>query len=828
MALDKRYQPKQIEPALRDHWLRDGVYRFDPGDETRPLYAVDTPPPTVSGNLHLGHVFSYSHADFMARFFRMRGYNVFYPMGFDDNGLPTERLVEKRRGIRAAEVGRQAFIEECLRLSVEMEKDYRALWERLGLSVDWRYTYRTIDDHSRRCAQHSFIDLYNKGLVYRAQAPAIWCPECQTAISQADLNDLERESELITLPFEAADGGPALPIATTRPELLAACVAVFIHPGDARYAGRLGSELIVPLYGQRVPLLADPAADPEKGTGAVMCCTFGDQTDVAWWQTHRLPLREALDSTGRMTTAADLEGAPLAGLSTAEARARIKELLAARGLILARQAAAQAVRVHERCDTPVEYRVTPQWFIRVLEHKEKFLELGEQLRWRPAQMQARYRAWVENLNWDWCISRQRVYGPAFPVWYCRSCGALRLAGFDQLPVDPQAEQPAEPCACGSRDFAPDTDVMDTWMTSSLSPQIVSGWLRDGESFARLFPLTVRPQAHDIIRTWAFYTIVKSWYHFGRLPWRDVLISGWGLAGEGMGKISKSRGGGPAEPMEMIERYSADALRYWAASTGPGKDALINEEKIQMGARLANKLWNVARFAEPFLAGAPERPAPETLTPADRWILAGLDRLIARATAAFESYEYAQARAEVEGFFWRELADNYLEMAKLRLYDPAHLQHAGACCTLRRALITLLKLFAPLLPYVTDAIWGALFAGEGGGSIHAAAWPEAEAAEAGAAAADAAQADIETGELLVALATAVRRYKSERALSLGSELGGLQIAAGDDDLAFRLRAAVPDLLSVTRAGAVEVCAALEPGLTPLNLPGLPVQAAIREE
>jgi valyl-tRNA synthetase len=411
-------------------------------------------------------------------------------------------------------------------------------------------------------------------------------------------------------------------------------------------------------------------------------------------------------------------------------------------------------------------------------------------------MQARYRAWVENLNWDWCISRQRYYGVTFPVWYCQACAAVSLAEPEQLPVDPSVDKPLKPCACGSVEFIPETDVMDTWATSSLSPQIVGGWLEQGnERYQQVFPFSLRPQAHEIIRTWAFYTIVKSYYHFRALPWKEVLISGWGIAGEGMGKISKSRGGGPLPPLEMIERYSADAARYWAASTGPGKDAVISEEKIQLGSKLVTKLWNVARFSERFLDGFDSSQAdPENLpyTPADRWLLASLNQLIERVSELFQAGEYAAAKSESENFFWRELADNYLEMAKQRLYAPEHLQHAAARFTLWRALLTMIKLFAPLFPYVTEEIYQGLFLQtEGAASIHTSAWPRVMPALMN-------EAAIQTGERLVDIATAVRRYKSEHSLSLGSEIEALQIHTLDPGLAGQFAAAAPDLQSICRA------------------------------
>ncbi|HEX5572088.1 MAG TPA: class I tRNA ligase family protein, partial [Ktedonobacterales bacterium] len=448
-----------------------------------------------------------------------------------------------------------------------------------------------------------------------------------------------------------------LPIATTRPELLPACVAVFVHPGDERYASFIGSEVRIPLMGRSVPLLADPLARPEVGTGAVMCCTFGDPTDVEWWRTHQLPLRVIVGRDGHLTDDAGI----LAGLTIAEARERILEELRTAQVVLGEKSQPQAVRAHERCDTPVEYLVTRQWFIRVLDHKEQLLAAGEQIRWHPPHMAARYREWVENLKWDWCISRQRYFGVPFPLWYCRQCGELLLADEQELPIDPTSRSPARPCRCGSSDFVPEEDVMDTWATSSMSPQIVGRWLAEPNLYARLSPFALHPQAHEIIRTWAFYTIVKSLHHFGALPWRNVTISGWGLAAAGGEKISKSRGGGPMAPLQMIERNSADAVRYWAASTGFGKDAVINEEKIQNGSKLITKLWNVARFSERFLQAYQPMEETAELTPTDRWLLARLAQLIQRATDLLRAFEYAAAKSEIESFFWRDLADNYLEM-----------------------------------------------------------------------------------------------------------------------------------------------------------------------
>lgn len=797
MTLPKRYNPHTAEPRLQALWQEQGTYHFNPASSA-PVYSIDTPPPTVSGNLHLGHVYSYSHADFFARFWRMNGYNVYYPMGYDDNGLPTERLVEKWEGVHATEIGRESFIRRCLAVSAEAEKEYEALWQRLGLSIDWRYSYRTIDDRSRRLAQWSFLDLYEKGLAYRQKAPSIWCPECQTAIAQAELNDLERTSAFYTLAFRL-ENGEALPIATTRPELLPACVAVFIHPEDGRFQHFINQHAIVPHFNQRVPILADPDADPQKGSGAVMCCTFGDTADVAWWYTHKLPLVEAIGRDGRMTAAAG----EFVGLSTMEARRKIMAKVTEAGLLLGQEPLAQSVRVHERCDTPVEYIVAGQWFIRILENKAAFLQAGEQIAWQPPHMRNRYRQWVENLGWDWCISRQRYFGVAFPLWYCATCEEVLLAEVKDLPIDPAEQSPKRPCPhCGSTRFHPETDVMDTWFTSSLTPQIVGQWpgLDGGANplYQQVFPFSLRPQAHEIIRTWALYTIVKAQYHFGALPWQTVAISGWGLAPEGGEKLSKSKSGGTTSPMEMIAQYSADAVRYWTASTSLGKDAYINEEKIQAGAKLVNKLWHVARFCSRFVAdeGLGMSPAGEDFTPADRWILARTQQLIQRVTKLYEAYDYATAKSEVELFFWRDLADNYLEMAKQRLYEggkPA----AGARFALSTALLATLKLFAPILPYVTEEIYQSMFAAAAGvASIHRASWPHTEERWLD-------DNMLYLGEALLEIATAVRRFKSDHNLSLGTELAHLHVRTADPLLQDGLQASTADLLSITRAKALHV-------------------------
>lgn len=789
MALSKQYRPQETEPRLQARWRLASIYKFE-RQATGPVYAIDTPPATVSGKLHMGHVYSYSHADFIARFWRMNGQRVFYPMGYDDNGLPTERLVEKRLGIRANEIGREEFINQCLRVSLATEREYESLWIRLGLSVDWSHTYRTIGRAARRIAQKSFIDLFEKGLAYRKKAPAVWCPECQTAIAQAELDEADRMGELVTIDFRLSDGNP-IPIATTRPELLAACVAIFVHPSDDRYSSFIGHDVTVPLYGHEVSIMQDKGADPEMGTGAVMCCTFGDAADVAWWHSHHLPLVSVIDGNGRLNRGSG----DLNGLSVPEARRHIVRTLDDRGLIRDRRPFPQSVRVHERCDTPVEFIVAPQWFINILDFKDRWLSAGEEISWHPPHLKTRYIEWIENLHWDWCISRQRNFGVPFPIWYCKACGNVKVAPEQKLPIDPLQSSPDVNCNCGADDWVAETDVMDTWATSSLSPQIAARWQSNNELYRNVYPMSMRPQSHEIIRTWAFYTIVRSHYHCGQVPWKEVCVSGWGLAPDGAGKISKSRGGGPTAPMAAISKYSADAVRYWAAGTGFGKDTVISEERIQAGGKLINKLWNVARFSERFLQGYRDSIESSSLTPADRWILARTQRVIKQTTCSFRNYQYAQARHAVEILFWRDVADNYLEMAKQRLYADAEGATSGAKYALCHVLRTCVHLFAPFLPHVTDEIYAGLFA-KRGESIHTSTWPSVDVRLVD----DVAEAH---GNRLVEIATAVRRFKSESNLPLSAPVHLLQLSVKDHALSMSLKEAEADMTSITRADKLDV-------------------------
>lgn len=769
--LPNRYHFHEAEPRLARFWAEHDLYAFDPHG-TGPLYTIDTPPPTVSGELHLGHCYSYTQTDVIARFQRMRGKRVLYPMGFDDNGLPTERFAEKRLGRKATEMETAIFIEYCKTLIQQTEDRFETLWRRLGLSVDWHRRYSTISPAAQRLSQWSFVQLYQSGRVYAQQAPTLWCPECQTAIAQAEVDDATLPTLFTTFAFTLPDGA-TLPIATTRPELLPACVAIFVHPGDSRYAHLVGQHATInstAFSNQErieVPILVDERADPTKGSGAVMCCTFGDSTDVYWWRTHHLPLRAAIGRDGHMTALAG----PCAGLKITEARERILHALAEMGLILEQSMVKHIIGTHERCGTPVEYLHTRQWFIRILDQKEQFLAAGRKIRWQPEYMRARYEDWVEHLQWDWCISRQRFLGVPFPAWTCRHCGSFHLATFEELPIDPRLTAPREACGCGAYDFEPEHDVMDTWATSSCSPLLVAHWLDDPEWFAQHFPAQLRPQAHDIIRTWAFYTIVKALYHTGQLPWETIMISGHALSAQ-RSKISKSKDSQGISPMALLEQDAADALRYWATSVKTGLDTPWRPEALAIGKRLMTKLWNACRFAESHftdtsLAFAQDE-LPVSLLPIDRWLLSSLQRTIARATEALEEGDYAAARADVERFFWSELCDNYLELVKARLYGEVGLARAAAQWTLYHALLGTLLMLAPYMPYITEELYQQLFRRWYGAiSIHRAAWPVAHTAWIDSKAE-------EFGSAILELLRQVRRYKAEHGLSVGAELEQLLI------------------------------------------------------
>ncbi len=774
----------------------------------------------------MGHVYSYTQTDVIARFQRMLGRNVFYPMGFDDNGLPTERLVEKQRKIRATDMSREEFIRICHEEVQNAEQDFRNLFRGIGLSVDWRLEYQTISPLPRRISQLSVIDMFEKGHLYRQAQPSLWDPVDRTALAQAEIAEKEMPGTLWQIPFDVEGGGVA-EIATTRPELLGACAALMIHPEHPRAKELVGRNVITPLFRVPVPVIADERVDPEKGTGMVMCCTFGDTTDIEWWREHKLPLRVIVTREGRLSDMAGIGGegwptldrasadaaiAALTGLKINAAREKIVELLKAADRITGSTAVTRMVPCADRSGAPLEILETPQWFVRVLDKKAALIAKGREIAWYPAPMRQRFEIWTENLKWDWCISRQRYFGVPFPFWYSKRPGEegkILVAHPDDLPVNPLSDLPRG----YSRDEVdPDPDVMDTWATSSVSPQINSQnlsrqWAADPDRHAKLFPADLRPQAHEIIRTWAFYTILKSLLHEDSIPWKNVAISGWALASDGS-KQSKSKGNAVG-PRDLLAKYGADVVRYWTATSRLGLDTVLSEDVLKVGKRLQTKLWNAARFAMLQLGDFTETPtspaadvASGIITAAfDRWVLSRLARTVRLATEKYQAYEYAEAMELIERFFWSDLCDNYLELVKGRSYgeigDAAG--RRSARYTLWHCLETVLRLLAPVMSHLSEELYQAHFPARFAalGSIHArGTWPKLE----DQASDEAAEA---TGAVGIAVLAAVRKVKSERKLSIKTPISALHLVRAEasapgiaillDDLAHTLTAAQMILL-----------------------------------
>jgi valyl-tRNA synthetase len=720
------YDHRAVEAAVRELWEAHDIYRYDRGGDG-PVFSVDTPPPYVSAaHLHVGHAMSYSQPDFIVRYRRMRGERVFYPIGFDDNGLPTERYVEQAHGVRAVDMPRAEFNALCLAETGRVAERYEDLWRRLGLSVDWSLRYSTIDARCQRTAQTSFVTLHQAGYLRRAEDPILWCPEDRTSLAQADVEDLERTSRLHTIRF---GGDRDLMIATTRPELLPACVALYHHPADTRYAGL--ERATVPLFGYEVPVRTDESVDPEYGTGLMMVCTFGDSEDVLKWRRDHLDLRLVVEPDGRL---GELAG-EFAGLTLAQGRSAIVKALDEAGLLVGSEPVRQVVGVHERCQTPVEFQIRPQWFIAVREHADRFRARAAELEWIPPFMRRRLEDWIDGLKWDWNITRQRRYGVPFPVWFCAACSAPVLARLEDLPVDPLADKPpVSSCpSCGGGELVPDPDVMDTWMTSSLSPQVNDGWAVDGTD-PGLAPMSMRVQAFEIIRTWLFYSVVQSELLFGRVPWRTALISGWGLTEQGK-KLSKrdlDKSTGPDGynryvPDDVMGKYGADAVRLWATRGRIGTDLRYNEKDIRTGRKFAVKLWNVGRFLSMNL-GDLDVSAPATAPPpgerdiVDRWVLSHLADTVAEATAAFGTHDYMQAHQAASRMFWSVYCDRYLEMIKDRV--GASGDRDSARWTLWESFRVLLGLFAPFAPFVTERMYQQFYRTHGGViSLHLTRWPE---------------------------------------------------------------------------------------------------------
>jgi valyl-tRNA synthetase len=768
-----------LEARWQEAWERDAVYRFDRSQPREAVYAIDTPPPTVSGSLHVGHVFSYTHTDIIARFQRMSGKSVFYPMGWDDNGLPTERRVQNYYGVRCdpslpydpafeppakpdkpISISRPNFVELCARLTVEDEKVFESLWRRLGLSVDWSLTYATIGRPAQRVSQLAFLRSLLRDEAYQLEAPTLWDVDFRTAVAQAELEDRETPGAYHKIQFEREDGGGFLQIDTTRPELIPACVALVAHPDDPRYQPLFGKRVFTPLFGVPVPVMAHALAEPEKGTGIAMICTFGDLTDVTWWRELALPVRAIIQVNGalrpltwgapgwesRDAARAQARYDTLANLSAVKARAKLVELLRESGDLLGDpRPIVHNVKFYEKGDRPLEIVTSRQWFIRTMDEREALLERGRQVQWHPEYMQSRFENWVNGLNGDWCVSRQRFFGVPFPVWYrVRPDGTTDhdsrlLPAEAQLPIDPSTDVPdgfTNDQRGKPGGFVGDPDIMDTWATSSLSPFVVCGWERDAELWDLTFGnksrpaaergMALRPQAHDIIRTWLFSTVLRSHLEEDSLPWKHAAISGWVLDPDRK-KMSKSKGN-VVTPIGMLEEHGSDAVRYWAAKGGPGVDTAFDVGQMKVGRKLAIKLLNASKFVL-----MKQEPLGAVTEPLDRGMLARLAALVTDATRSLDAYEYGAALRDAETFFWF-FCDDYIELVKRRR-GGSDAAAASANQAAQMALSVLLRLFAPFMPFVAEEVWSWWKTG----SVHRAAWPtiaEIESLLQGDAAADA--------------------------------------------------------------------------------------------
>ena len=823
-----------LEEKFSTRWEADRVYAYDPDTSREEVFSIDTPPPTASGSLHVGHVFSYTQTDVIARFMRMCGKNVFYPMGWDDNGLPTERRVQNHFGVRTDTsvpydpnyqppekpaknrrdwdvVSRQNFIELCLEQSREDEEVYEQLFTQLGLSVDWNLSYRTIDAHSREISQRAFLQNLADGQAYNAEAPTMWDVTFQTAVAQAELEDKDVPGAYYRYAFYAADGEEIF-IETTRPELLPACSALVAHPDDERYQHLFGKTVTSPLFDVEVEVYPHQLAQPDKGAGIAMVCTFGDQNDITWWRELQLPTRTLIGRDGRFTRETpewitsergQEHYAQLAGKTVFSAQKAVIEMLEEQNLLDGEpEKITHAVNFFEKGDKPLEIVTSRQWYLRNggrdADLRSKFIDRGDELEWHPGFMQSRYTNWVENLTGDWLVSRQRVFGVAIPLWYRLNDDGQPdydnpiVPADHQLPVDPVEDVP-EGFSADQRDvpggFTGDPDVLDTWATSSLTPQIIGKWSTDDDYFANVFPFDLRPQGHDIIRTWLFSTVVRAHQLQDTVPWKHTALSGWVLDPQRQ-KMSKSKGN-VVVPTDILDQFGADAVRYWASSARLGADTAYEVNQMKIGRRLAIKLLNASKFA--LNLGATEdkivRTAEDAAVithPLDQSLLAQLHEAIVQATRAFEKYDYARTLNLVETFFWH-FTDDYIELIKDRAYGSrGEAEQASVVATLATALDALLRLMAPFQPFATDEVWSWWR----DGSVHTATWPGLEAELAGIAAA-AKTGDVGVLTTVTRAISRIRKAKSDAKVKQRTEVLTATITATEDRLA-ELRAGLDDL------------------------------------
>lgn len=753
MTIPKEYNPSEIEERWQNTWDLS-MYHFDWEDNTRPQYIIDTPPPYPTGNFHIGNALNWCYIDFEARYKRMRGYNVMFPQGWDCHGLPTEVKVEEIHGITKNQIPRMEFRKLCEELTAGNIDKMKKTMLRLGFSNDWSNEFITMKPEYYVKTQHSFVKMKDMGRIYQADHPVNWCPRCETAIAFAEVEYEGRDSNLNFLHFDKVD------IATTRPELIAACVAVAIHPDDERYSKNVGEKLKVPIFGHEVPIIADREVDPEFGTGVVMICTFGDKQDVRWWVEHDLPLRKAFDRNGKMTAIAG----KYEGMSASECKKAIIEDLRAEGYMYDQKPLEQNVGMCWRCKTPIEILSERQWFVKIV--NDEILETADEIEWIPEYMKIRLQNWTNTMEWDWCISRQRIFATPIPVWYCKKCGETKVAKEEWLPLDPTQTQPPEACKCGSTEFEAEEDVLDTWMDSSLTALHVSGWLSDHEM--RL-PTQLRPQGHDIIRTWSFYTILRAKALQDSKPWESILINGMVLGEDGH-KMSKSRGN-IISPEEVTKEYSADAFRQWAAIGGsPGSDVMFRWKDVVSGSRFFNKMWSIFRFSMNHLEGSiDDITKPAEPGAVDLWLLSKLNRLIADVTDSMDKHQFDEAYKAIRGFAWETLADNYIELAKSRLYGDDETAKMAAKYTLYVTLDAITRMLAPFAPFFAEEVYSHI----GNGSVHIQDWPVADETMIS----DEAE---KQGELIKEIASSIRRYKSDHGIALNAPLSKIEIYGGFGD------------------------------------------------
>lgn len=803
----KNYNPQEREKYWQTFWEEQSVFVFNPEDD-KPEYTIDTPPPTISGSLHLGHIFSYTQAEIIARYKKLAGFNVRYPFGFDNNGLPTERLTEKEKGVLGRDMPLPDFIQLCLEVTNKYGEEFADLWKSVGMSYDWDLVYSSISPDVQKIAQQTFLDLYSRGIAYTDGSPTLYCVECRTAVAQAEVEDKEKDSVFYDLQFTIEETGETLPIATTRPELVPACVAVFVHPDDERFAQLVGKKVKTPL-GVSVNIMTDDKVAMDKGTGAVMCCTYGDETDRYWVKKHGLNERVIISDEGIIQNSILDEQN---GKTISEARDIVVKKLKSENLILEEKAITHTVGVHERCGTPMELISTQQWLVKILDQKEVLLKLGEQINWYPAFMYTRYKDWVENLKWDWNISRDRYFGIPIPVFHAED-GSIITADPEDLPIDPRSEEMIQKYSEKTgKQLKPEMQILDTWFTSSLTPEINDQHERNGSIKGTMHPMSMRPMAHDIIRTWGVYTILMTIYRKQEIPWNDLMISGHVLLKKGE-KISKKTGGGKFKPQDLITEHSADAVRYAMAGSSLGKDGYYDEGEVQKGKKLITKLYNASKFALMHIHDYDAKSQAPLTELMDEWIVARAGETARMMKKHFDAYEYGKARITFEEFFWSEFTDNYLEIVKGRLYnaDPESEQKKSAQSALYTVCQTILILATPFIPHITEEIFhldakengeGKLdFSTEAGAgyfarnagteSVNQLTWPTV-LHELGA--------DKEKAtQLFLDILDKNRQFRSDNSLSLGKDMQGMTVTG--ENVEDTLGSAVKDLKAVCKAQAI---------------------------